>query len=91
MAARRAERLTAVCGRTGPRFRRLRLYFVTPPGPRSADRLARGDKMACVLLCLGGFDLYGWTLGQARIQDFSQGWAPNDGLVLECYCIVHFV
>ena len=28
---------------------------------------------------------------QARIQEFSQGWAPNDGLVPECYCIVHFV
>ena len=22
---------------------------------------------------------------QGRIQDFSQGWAPSDGLVLECY------
>ena len=27
---------------------------------------------------------------QARIQDFSQGWAPSDGMVLECYLIVHF-
>ena len=27
---------------------------------------------------------------QWRIQDFSQGWAPSDGLVLECYLIVHF-
>ena len=23
--------------------------------------------------------------GQGRIQNFSQGWAPGDGLVLECY------
>ena len=29
-----------------------------------------------------------WT--QWRIQDFFQGWAPNVGLVLECYWIVHF-
>ena len=26
-----------------------------------------------------------WRGGQRRIQDFSQGRAPNDGLALECY------
>ena len=39
-------------------------------------------------------DVNFWLLtgnrGGYRIQDFPQGWAPNDGLVIECYWTVHF-
>ena len=61
-------------GRGRPEVQTVRVWLVGPlPGGRSVSR--------------GGCRLSprGQVSEQGRMQDFSQGWAPSDGLVLECY------
>ena len=62
----------------------------------NARPVSDSDSEQKVVANLGGTSSAGAGRGRIQlivrewIQDFSQGWEPSDGLVLECYWIVHF-